>query len=127
MERKYVGKISELPEAEGMYVPNSSKKVVFSPDNFWPDYVMRCFTIGPNEGSKTPHEHEWPHWVVIFDGEGVFAIDGTEYPVKRGDYVFVPGNIPHYNYNTSSENPFCFLCIVPPEGDVNPMANSCCG
>ena len=40
---EYVGKINELPEALGNFMPNSSKKVVFGPTHFWPDYVLRCF------------------------------------------------------------------------------------
>ena len=109
-EVKYVGKITDLPEAPGNFIENASKKVVFGPLHFWPDYVMRCFNLKPGAGEKEPHTHPWPHWVVIYDGEGVFCIDGVEYPVKRGDWVHVPGDHPH-----------CFLCVVPPEGDVSPL------
>ena len=82
---------------------------------------MRCFDLKPGAGEKEPHTHPWPHWVVIYDGEGVFSIDGVEYPVKRGDWLHVPGEIPHYNYNSSETENFCFLCMVPPEGDVEPL------
>ncbi len=120
-EVKYVGKITDLPEAPGNFIENASKKVVFGPLHFWPDYVMRCFNLKPGAGEKEPHTHPWPHWVVIYDGEGVFCIDGVEYPVKRGDWVHVPGDHPHYNYNSSATENFCFLCVVPPEGDVSPL------
>ena len=56
---EYVGKITELPEALGNFMPNSSKKVVFGPTHFWPDYVLRCFDLEPSAGSHEPHTHEW--------------------------------------------------------------------
>ena len=37
---EYVGKIKDLPEAPGNFIENASKKVVFGPLHFWPDYVM---------------------------------------------------------------------------------------
>lgn len=120
-EEKYVGKIEDLPEAPGNFIQNASKKVVFGPTHFWPDYVMRCFNLEPGAGEKEPHTHPWCHWVVVYDGEGVFSIDGVEYHVKHGDWVHIPGNHPHYNYNPSKTEKFCFLCIVPPEGDVSPL------
>ncbi len=75
---EYVGKIKDLPEAPGNFIENASKKVVFGPLHFWSDYVMRCFDLKPGAGEKEPHTHPWPHWVVIYDGEGVFSIDGVE-------------------------------------------------
>ena len=37
---EYVGKIKDLPEAPGNFIENASKKVIFGPTHFWPDYVM---------------------------------------------------------------------------------------
>ena len=116
----YLGKIKELPEALGNFMPNSSKKVVFGPTKFWPDYVFRCFDLEPLAGSHEPHVHDWPHWMIVFDGKGVFAIDGEEYPVERGMYCNIPGGVPHNFYSSSPDEHLVFLCIVPPEGDVNP-------
>ncbi len=118
---EYVGKINELPEALGNFMPNSSKKVVFGPTHFWTDYVLRCFDLEPLAGSHEPHTHEWCHWMVVFEGNGVVNIDGEEHPVERGSWCHIPGNIPHNFYNSSDSEHFVFLCIVPPEGDVNPM------
>lgn len=115
-----VGKITELPEALGNFMPNSSKKVVFGPTHFWPDYVLRYFDLEPKAGSHEPHTHEWCHWMVVYDGEGVFSIDGVEHHVERGMWCHIPSNVPHNFYNTSDTEHLVFLCIVPPEGDVNP-------
>ena len=101
---EFVGKIKELPEALGNFMPNSSKKVIFGPTHFWPDYVLRCFDLEPLAGSH----------------EGVFAVDGVEYPVERGMWCHIPSNVPHNFYNSSDSEHLVFLCIVPPEGDVNP-------
>ena len=115
----YVGKITELPEALGNFMPNSSKKVVFGPTRFWDDYVMRYFDLDPGAGGAEPHVHPWNHWLVVFEGTGLFIIDGVEYQVERGDWSCIPGGVPHY-FKNNSDASLKFLCIVPPEGDVNP-------
>lgn len=56
-EQTYIGKIEELPNVtNGHFIENSVKKVVFGPDRFWPDYVMRCFILQPGALSE-PHAH----------------------------------------------------------------------
>ena len=120
-ENKYVGKIQDLPDAKGNFIKHATKKIVFGPKHFSDEFVMRCWTLEPGAGEKDQHQHNWPHWCVMLSGKGFFVIDGVEYPVKRGDWVHVPGDHPHYNYNSSATENFCFLCIVPPEGDVSPL------
>ncbi len=118
---KFGGTLADLQECDNSaFVNNSTKTVIFGPDHFWEDYVMRCFRLQPRAaGSK--HIHPWPHRIFVHSGEGVFEIDGTEYAMSPGSWIYVPSNVPHSFWNSSDEKELVFLCIVPPEGDVNPL------
>tara|TARA_Y100001970_G_C14098971_1_gene784379 strand:+ start:808 stop:1125 length:318 start_codon:yes stop_codon:yes gene_type:complete len=56
----------------------------------------------PGESSKH-HSHDWEHQVYITRGEGIVWVDGTEYPIKEGDFVLVPPNSTHHFKNTSDK------------------------
>lgn len=49
------------------------------------------------------HRHAEPEVYYILAGEGLVLIDGTEYPVREGTAVFVPGNAVHGMKNTGTE------------------------
>ena len=118
---EHIGRISDLPvNNESNFVPNSEKRVVFGPEGrFWSDYVMRCFTFAPHAGIEKVHTHPWPHWMICLNGCGKAEIGGETAPMEAGMWMHVPGGLEHRFYN-DSEEPLRFLCIVPPEGDVNP-------
>lgn len=125
-DTKLIGKISELPNVGGgHFIENSTKKIVFGPDRFWPDYVMRCFTLQPGAGSEA-HAHPWPHYAVLLKGTGVFQIDGVDTPIESCDYIHVPGGRQHSFRNTSETEELMLLCIVPKIGDVNPLLTKGC-
>ena len=56
----------------------------------------------PGESSKH-HSHDWEHQVFITRGEGIVWVDGTEYPIKAGDFVLVPPNSTHHFKNTGDQ------------------------
>ena len=116
---KLHGSIYALPEAAGNFMENAQKKVVFAPERFWPDYVMRCWILAPNAGDTKPHQHPWPHWMVVIKGTGHHSIDGKEFDSKPGDWIFVPSDVDHYFNNPSDTENLEILCTVPPEGDIN--------
>lgn len=118
---EHIGRISDLPvNNESNFVPNSEKRVVFGPEGrFWSDYVMRCFTFAPHAGTK----RSTPIPAALDDlpnDIGKAEIDGETAPMEAGMWMHVPGGLEHRFYN-DSEEPLRFLCIVPPEGDVNPI------
>jgi quercetin dioxygenase-like cupin family protein len=91
------------------------KKVLISPAQGWDGYVMRQFQLC--EGGYTPkHEHSWPHIVYILKGQGSLLLDGQDYDMSTGSFVFIPGDKAHKFTNTGKED-FKFICIVPEEGD----------
>lgn len=44
-------------------------------------------------------------------------------PLEFGTWVHVPGGVRH-NFGNTGKGQLMALCIVPPEGDVNPL-NGC--
>ena len=122
---QYFGKIEELPVVtEGHFIENAEKRVVFGPGRFWEDYVMRCFTLNPGAASAT-HAHPWPHYAVCIGGVGKFKVGEEAAELVNGVWVYVPGGVPHNFRNTGADNQMVLLCIVPKEGDVNPMLIGC--
>ena len=121
---EYSGNIRDLPVVTGgHFIENSTKKIVFGPDGrFWNDYVMRLFSLEP-EAESSVHSHPWPHWFLCIQGEGYFLIDKERVPLEFGTWVHVPGGVRH-NFGNTGKGQLMALCIVPPEGDVNPL-NGC--
>ena len=84
--------------------------------------VMRLFTLEP-EAESSIHSHPWPHWFMCIQGEGYFLIGKERVPQEFGTWVHVPAGVRH-NFGNTGEGQLMGLCIVPPEGDVNPL-NGC--
>ena len=112
-ENKYVGKIQDLPDAKGNFIKHATKKIVFGPKHFSDEFVMRCWTLEPGAGEKDQHQHNWPHWCVMLSGEGFFVIDGVEYPIEHGSWIYVPNKVPHRFYNSSETEKLELLYIDP--------------
>lgn len=121
-----IGKIEELPTVDvSNFILGAEKRIVFGPDDrFWDSHVMRSFLLEPFSVAP-PNKHPWVHWALCIGGEGKFVIDGTEYDIESGSWIHVPGNLEHTFWNTSKTEKLHIICIVPAEGDVNPLKDSC--
>jgi len=67
-------------------------------------------------GQKTPEnqwlEQEKNEWVMLVQGESLIRFEsGEEFPMKKGDYVFIPGNTRH-RVEFTSEEPCCIWIAV---------------
>jgi len=121
-----IGKIESLPLAEGNFIPNGEKRIVFGPDGrFWDDYVMRCFTLHPGAAAAL-HQHPWSHYLVVLSGEGRVKVGDEKGPMTPGTWVFTPPDVPHSFRNTSETEDLVFICVVPKEGDVPPTTSGGC-
>lgn len=47
-----------------------------------------------------PHRHDCEEAVVVLEGSGVIAMDGSESAFTAGDTVIIPANKPHQIFNT---------------------------
>ena len=84
---------------------------VLGPDDGVPNYVM-LYVQHPAGGNSAQHTHEWEHQAFITEGAGVLWVEGTEYPIKKGDCVLVPPGREHQFRNTGSA-PMCRVTINP--------------
>ncbi len=90
---------------------NAWKQSLVGPEQGWPGYEMRLFTL-KNKGNSPRHVHQWPHINYVVRGKGVLYLEGKEYPLTEGAVAFVPGNTEH-QYRSLSEEEFAFICIIP--------------
>ena len=59
--------------------------------------TVSFITIDPNKYFP-PHHHEAEQIVVVLDGECDQIVDGKLYPLKKGDVITIPSNVPHGDY-----------------------------
>ena len=80
-----------------------------------PSFSFRVFTIEP-EGHTPYHAHPFEHLNYIIQGHGLLVRkDGTEQPVKQGDFVLVlPGEMHQYR-NAAAHEALVMICAVPKE------------
>ncbi len=78
-------------------------------------YALRVFTVEP--GGYTPyHRHNYEHMNYIIDGEGVLVNEeGTEQPIKKGDFALVLPDEKHQYRNISEKQNLVIICGVPVE------------
>lgn len=74
-------------------------------------------TIGYNSGEigheVKPHHHVHEQIGIIVSGEGIFSIDGKDYPVKKGSWMVIPSDVEHYLTVTSNEPCISLDIFVP--------------
>lgn len=91
------------------------KQIPISAVDGTPQFSVRVFTIEP--GGHTPyHAHAFEHLNYIIQGRGALvAADGTEHPVKQGDFALVLPNEKHQYRNAADDQPLVMICAVPKE------------
>ena len=96
--------------AKGAY-----KQIPISKADGTPAYSFRVFTIEP-DGHTPYHRHAFEHLNYIIEGDGAVVMeDGTEHPVKKGDFVLILPDEVHQYKNKSADKPFVLICAVPKE------------
>jgi len=91
------------------------KQIPISAADGTPQFSVRVFTIEP--GGHTPyHTHAFEHLNYVIQGHGTLvAEDGTEHPVKQGDFALVLPNEKHQYRNAADDQPLIMICAVPKE------------
>ena len=91
------------------------KQIPISSADGTPSVSVRVFTIEP-EGYTPYHTHPFEHLNYIIQGHGALvADDGTERPVKQGDFVLVLPGEKHQYKNASGDQPLIMIGAVPKE------------
>lgn len=99
-------------QVEGYTTNNATKQVLIGEKDGAPNFAMRYFTIPPHEFSSLD-KHERDHGVMVMHGRARVQLGDRFEEVGPGDVVYIPGWEQHQFENLTDE-PFTFLCIVPP-------------
>jgi quercetin dioxygenase-like cupin family protein len=113
-----VGKVKDLKRIHfnPKVTKNASMKVLVGASEGWQDHVLRVVEL-KEFGYSPKHAHPWPHINYVLEGVGEIEIDGKIDQIKKGSYMFVPGNTLHQFRNTSNKT-LKFICIVPTQGHI---------
>ncbi|MCX5816229.1 MAG: cupin domain-containing protein [Proteobacteria bacterium] len=94
---------------------NTYKQIPISMGDGSPAYSFRVFTIEPN-GHTPYHQHAFEHLNYIIEGNGAVVMEnGSERPVKKGDFALILPGETHQYRNKSADKPFVLICAVPKE------------
>lgn len=92
---------------------NATKQVLIGRPDGAANFEVRFFTIPPNGTSSLDH-HAHEHGVLVMHGRAKVML-GEEYDeVQAGDVVYIDSWEKHQFVNLTDE-PFTFLCIIPPK------------
>jgi len=78
-----------------------------------PNFAMRIFEVEPS-GFTPYHKHSWEHEVFILEGRGILVTEEKNFPLKKGDAVFVSPDENH-QFKNDSEEKLTFICLIPIE------------
>ena len=96
----------------GVDVRGVSVRRLIGPREQAHNYALRYFEIEPG-GWTSLDRHAHDHGVVILRGRGQVLLGCEKHDISYGDVVYIPGDEVHQFRNTAEE-PFGFLCVVPP-------------
>jgi quercetin dioxygenase-like cupin family protein len=74
-------------------------------------FHVRYFEIAPG-GHTTLEHHAHEHVVIVFRGRGEVRLGDAVYALGFGDAVYAAPDEVHQLCNTSTDEPFGFLCMV---------------
>lgn len=100
----------------GVYTYNSNeatKQVVIGREDGANNFEVRVFTI-PVGGASSLDEHAHDHGVVVMHGRARVMLGEAFDEVGAGDVVYIPSWERH-QFTTLGDEPFSFLCIIPPK------------
>jgi quercetin dioxygenase-like cupin family protein len=93
-------RIKKYPDVEATYfdkpdIKGVAARVVIGKNDGAHNFCMRIFDISP--GGNTPkHVHDWEHEMFVHAGEGEIYGNGQWHPVKSGNVLFIPGDLPPF-------------------------------
>jgi len=88
------------------------KQVLIGREDGAENYIMRLLTVSPG-GHSPRHQHPWEHEVFILNGEGKCLLDNEWHELSKGNAVFVPRGVLHQFVNSSKNEDFEFICVIP--------------
>ncbi len=111
-----IKKSDEVPYEDMSAFKGVKKQILIGSKDGSDEIVMRLFSVEP--GGNTPyHSHGFPHVIKVEKGKGiVIDKDGNEHKLECNHVIYVQDDEVHGFKNPGNE-PFDFICIVPPRGE----------
>ncbi len=75
---------------------------------------LGTMTLEPHT-SLAEHTHLVEDAMLVLEGEGIFLLDGVEYPVAKGMALLVPAGAPH-SIRNNGDKPFSVVYTYPAVG-----------
>ena len=97
------------PENSG--ADKATRQILIGPDENLSNFHIRYFAVQPG-GHTSLDQHAHEHGVYILHGHALLRLENNEYELNPGDVVYISGNAV-YQFFTSGQEPFGFLCVVP--------------
>lgn len=89
---------------------------------------VRCIQVPPGSGSPDGrHTHVFEKFFYIISGTMDLEIDGREYKAGPGAVVYVPGGVPHRNWNGGTETVLHLAVFMPEPEPGQPVAQRVAG
>jgi quercetin dioxygenase-like cupin family protein len=105
-------KPADTPEnLEASHIPVSVQWLLGETEGA-PNYELRYLTF-PIGASTVYHDHSWEHEVFVVKGTGKIKTEQGETEVKAQDAVLLLPNESHQLINTSLDETFDIICVVP--------------
>ena len=103
------------PVAIGRWINGRIISVLASPEIENSHHVATGVSVVP-AGTSTPwHHHEAEEIAVIVAGAGEIEIDGVVFPVRAGDVVLTPPDLPHQT-RAGAESALAVFWVYSPAG-----------
>lgn len=77
--------------------------------------TMHQLTMEPGDEFANHVHEESVDIISVVQGSGVLISDGTEYPIRRGDVVYVPAGVDHGMRNDGEETLISVDSQAPPD------------
>ncbi len=81
------------------------QKPLFNSETFEQLFQNRSCRIEAIRSSLTAagefYDQDQDEWVILIEGEAILEVEGVEYPLRRGDYCFIPKHTRHRVLSTS--------------------------
>lgn len=98
-------------EAQSYTGNNATKEVLIGRKEGANNFEVRYFTIPPHSFSSLG-DHD--HGVVVIQGRAKVMLGEEFDEVGPGDAVYIP-SWEHHQFENLTDEPFTFLCIIPPK------------
>jgi len=75
------------------------------------NFAFRYYQLSPGSHSGV-EQHPYDHGILVLQGEGQVLLGEEEYPISRGDIIYIKPDLLH-QINNITKAPLGFLCVIP--------------